>query len=462
MYNVTTYNPTYLKISNLSGGYAYVFDQYNLLRYYITNDILLELPYDSELTWKCNISKYGTSLSSFEILIDKNVENTVYVDVSYTLDDYVSSNVQTVSSYTTFQTTQQIYDYLSYYVTTSAGSLFNNLKEISPNALDLGNKNLILHDAATVPFEYDSNTIIIKSNMLSGEDIVTTGNITLSGNSMVSFIGLCCLNVYQDKPKSLTGVYINGNLYYNTPTNTSIIYKDCIINYLYNTDTGIISLSTVNSDIINKLDNNILVYNPILNKYVNNIHDVRIYGYNNDYKLNKTLDLNTTFNETQISSISTINNLDNLYDAASYWTIKNALSTNYFDLFYINDTYLDFMSNDIVIDSSRSTAFSYASSLSTVIIKTSNLSANSKFKGIKTSGSLFLSSGNISNINVYCNVYKDQPTDLSGVNVTGTFTYNTSSIQIVTYYNSNVDYIDNMNENGNVIVRSLSSVVYSN
>ena len=460
MPNVTLYKPTYLKINNLSGGFAAIYDQYGLLRYYLNTDTLIELPFDSEYNWKCNIAKYGASLSSFELSIDNTLGETIFIDVSYTVDDYITSNEQTVSGYSTFTSTQQIYDYLSYYVTTSAGIKFNSdLKEISPTTLNLGNKNLILQNSTSIPFQYDSNTIILNSNMLSGEDIITTGDITLSGNTMISFIGLCSLNVYQNTPKSLTGVYISGNLNYNTSSNNSITYKDCIINFLYNTNTGIISVSTINSDIINKLNNNILIYNPILNKYINNIHDVRIYGYNNNYKLNKTIDTNTTLSETQISSISSINNLDYLYDAATYWTIKNAPSSNYFDFFYINDIYLDFMSNDIIIDNSRTTAFSYTSSLSTVTIKTSNLSSNSKFKGIKTTGSLFLSNGNISNINIYCNVYKDKPTDLSSVNITGTISYNTSSIEFISYYNSNIDFVTNLNDSGNVIVRCLSSTV---
>lgn len=460
MPNVTPYNPTYLKINNLSGGVAAIYDQYGLLRYYLNSDTLLELPFDSEYNWKCNIVRYGASLSSFPISINKILGNTIYVDVSYTIDDYISASVQSVSAYSSFTTSQQIYDYMSYYLTTSAGVKNDNLRNISQNALNIGNKNLILNDSISLPFQYDSNTIIVKSNTLSGEDIITTGNITLSGNSSVSYIGLCCLNVYQNNPKSLTGVYISGNLNYNTSSNSSVTYKDSIINYLNNIGSGIISLSSINSNIVYKLNNNnILVYSPILNKYVSNIHDTRIYGYINNYNLNKTIDSNTSLTENQVSSISTIYNLDYLYDAASYWTIKNGVSANYFDFFYVNDTNIDFISNNIVIDNTLSTAFSYNSSLSTVIIKTPFLSANSKFKGIKTTGSLFLSNGNISNINIYCNVYKDKPTALSSVNINGTITYNTSSIEFITYYNSNINFVNNLNESGNVIVRCLSSTV---
>lgn len=467
MPNVISYNPNYLNVKNLSGGYFSFYDQNFVQIAYSNRDSLLEIQKDINPILLFKIANYGTILSSFQIIIDDTIQNNlITIDPSYSLDVGISNiPLSTVSSYSVFNNTQQIYDYISYYHTTSSGIIYDILRDYSSTSLNVGDKDIILIDSTPQPFIYDANTFIIRTNNLSGEDIITTGNITVSGNSTVSNIGLCASNVYlyQNSPRNLSGVFISGNLIYNNATNISVTYNNSIINNLINIGAGIVSISAVNSDIVyNPNNNKFLFYSPFLKKYITNIHITRIYGYFNDLSFNKIIDPYTTLSESQVTSIATIFDLDYLYDAATYWTIKNAISTNYFDIFFVDDDNLDFLSNNIVINNFASTTFSYISTLSTVIIKTPMLSSGQKFKGIKTLGSVILSSGDISNINVYTNVYEDNPVNLTGVNITGSLIYNTSASPLISYYDSNINYIDNLNPDGIVVVRAINSTININ
>jgi len=117
------------------------------------------------------------------------------------------------------------------------------------------------------------------------------------------------------------------------------------------------------------------------------IQQTRHYGYNFDFSPSLTVNAYNTLSEPTVSALTTIANLDYLYDAAIYWSVTNPLSASYKDLVNNVGPLLDFGDSNIVVNSSASTAFAYTSATNTITIKSTNLSTLTKFTDIKTTGS---------------------------------------------------------------------------
>jgi hypothetical protein len=123
MPNVSPYIPTYISISNLQGGYIAVYDDLgSQYLYQNTTNGVLELPYESVGTWTYKIARYGYKLISNSFTINRNVGGTVSISPNYSQDiNIINTQLSAVSAYSSFSNTSQIYDYLSYFRTTSAG-----------------------------------------------------------------------------------------------------------------------------------------------------------------------------------------------------------------------------------------------------------------------------------------------------------------------------------------------------
>ena len=130
-------------------------------------DGTIELPYSAVGTWSYKIGRYGYKLITGTFTINRNVGGTVIIDPLYEQDIYVSDSLVNVSSYNTFYKTQNIYDYLSYYRTTSAGLVYGD-QNLYASILDIGSNNIILSDLASPAFSYDGSTFTLNSLNLSG------------------------------------------------------------------------------------------------------------------------------------------------------------------------------------------------------------------------------------------------------------------------------------------------------
>jgi len=196
-----------------------------------------------------------------------------------------------------------------------------------------------------------------------------------------------------------------------------------------------------------------LAFNPINPK-------CRHYGFNFDETLpNRTVNTLTTLTENQVSAISTINNLDHLYDASNYWSVTNPSLTSYTDLYTRDGNILDFGNRNIVINNSASTGFAYASASSTLTIKTPLLSSGNNFIGLKTTGNIYLSSGStIGEIDIYGNVYQATPVSLSGIYMEGTLAYNTNSNTTIEYTDCTMDTVQN-DGSGIVTIKKTNSTI---
>ena len=173
------------------------------------------------------------------------------------------------------------------------------------------------------------------------------------------------------------------------------------------------------------------------------IQDVRHYGFVFDKVADRTIDTLTTLTENQVSVLGSISNLDELYDAANYWSVTNPTLTSYVDLYTANGTVLDFGNRNIVINNTG-TGFAYASASNTITLDAPSLSAGNNFDTLKTSGTVTLSTGLISNIDINAPIVQTIPTNLTGVfMLSGTLSYNTNTPIEIEYTNSTMTGVRN-------------------
>ena len=270
MPNVSPYIPTYISISNLQDGYVAVYDDVgSQYLYQNVTDGTIELPYESVGTWTYKVARYGSKLIEGSFIINRDIGGTVTINPTYAQDIYITNTqLSAVSAYSSFTNTGQIYDYLSFYRTTTAGISAGDLNQYI-STLDVGSKNIILFDSASEAFNYDGTTFTLRSPSLSGAAITTTGTISLSGTSSISNIELTT-NVLDQTPNDLTNVRVNGILKYNTELSSTIIYTNTFVDTVVNDGAGNILITRLNSTINNATDPQIQNYSPnILNIYPN-------------------------------------------------------------------------------------------------------------------------------------------------------------------------------------------------
>lgn len=191
------------------------------------------------------------------------------------------------------------------------------------------------------------------------------------------------------------------------------------------------------------------------------VKTVKWYGYEFDNNIFRTVDTLTTLTEVQVSALGSISNLDELYDAANYWSVTNPASSSYINLYTANGTVLDFDNKNIVINNTG-TALSYDSSTNTITLDAPTLSAGTNFDTLKTSGTVTLSTGLISNIDINAPIVQTIPTNLTGVfMLNGTLTYNTNTPIEIEYTNCTMVGVQNTGTAIVTIKRTNSTVTES-
>jgi hypothetical protein len=279
MSNILTYIPTYISLT-LQDGYIAIYDNTSTQQYYQNTNGTIELPYLSATEqWSYKIGKYGYKLVTGTFTVNPSAGGTVTINPTYTQDINVSDVVASVSAYSDFSVTQKIYDYLSYYRTTSAGLVYGDLNLYS-STLDVASASIILYDAASPAFSYDGNTFILNCNTLSGSQVKTTGTVYISGNSSITNITIAA-SATDKTPNDLSNVVINGALIYNTNSPATITYTNCTVGTVVNNGSGNILIKRVNSTINNATDPEITNYAPTLINIIPNGGSVGIYDNTN-------------------------------------------------------------------------------------------------------------------------------------------------------------------------------------
>jgi hypothetical protein len=189
------------------------------------------------------------------------------------------------------------------------------------------------------------------------------------------------------------------------------------------------------------------------------IQDVRHYGFVFDKVADRTVNPLTTLTENQVSGLTTVSTLNDLYDAASYWSVTNPASSSYIDLCTVNGTVLDFGNQNIIIASTPLSGFTYNSTLSTITINSATLSAGINFTTLKTNGLVTLSGSSIlSNITVNSNVSSLNVSNLNNVTISKLLSYNTNSPSSVTYTNCAITSATNTGS-ANITIKKINSTV---
>ena len=160
------------------------------------------------------------------------------------------------------------------------------------------------------------------------------------------------------------------------------------------------------------------------------ITDSWIYGFQKLPQANSVVDSNITLSESAVAALSSCSTFDDLYDAATYYSIVNGpTSGSYAVIVDANGADLAFGSNSVTINSGAGSVFSYAGTTATV--KASALTSGAKFKSM--SASSFTMTTPVTNTTLTGNVTQAAPTDLTGVNIVGNITYNTDTDITVTF-----------------------------
>jgi hypothetical protein len=500
MPNITTYIPTYLSINNLQGGFIAVYDDVGAqYLYQNTTDGLIELPYNATGTWSYKIGRYGFRLISNTFNVDPNTGGTIIINPSYTPDLFVQGNVTAVSAYNTFSTTQNIYDYLSFYRTTSAGLGYGDLNLYSAT-LDVGSTNIIFSDTVTPVFNYNGSRFLLNSTSLSGNPITTTGSITLSGNARVSNITINA-NVSSQTLRDLGNVSLLGTLTYNTNVSAAITYTNTDVSKVVNNGSANVLIKRINSTISDATDPEITTYIPTYLS-INNLQGGFIAVYDNvgsqylyqnttdglielpsdatgtwSYKIGRygfklisdTFDVNPNIggtviinpsyvpdlfvlgNVTAVSAYTEFTTTQNIYDYLSFYRATSA-GLVYGDLNLYSAT-LDVGSANIIFSDTVTPAFNYNGSR--FLLNSTSLSGNP----ITTTGGVTLSGNSrITNITLNTNVSSATPRDLNSVSLLGTLTYNTNISAAITYTNTSVSKVVN-NGSANVLIKRVNSTI---
>ena len=112
-------------------------------------------------------------------------------------------------------------------------------------------------------------------------------------------------------------------------------------------------------------------------------------------------------------------------------------------MYTANGTALDFGNKNIVINNTG-TGFVYASASNTITLDAPSLSAGNNFDTLKTTGTVTLSTGFISDIDINAPIVQTIPTNLTGVfMLSGTLSYNTNTPIEIEYTNSTMTGVRN-------------------
>jgi len=266
-------DPTFLNVYNLNGGYISIFDDNGELKYYTKNDQLIQLPNGSTGTWTYKIGRYNYKTIEGAFAVNPLVGTTIDIAPLYFFDSFVfETNVSNVSSYSIFDNVQKVYDYFSYFRTTSAGLSGYSSSDLYNyrSTLDVINNNIVLDPSAPTLFNYDGKTFTLSSKKLESGTIVkameTTDNIYLSGSATLSGLNITVgggLYIKTIFDLYSTNVY-SGTIVYNTDSAANIIYTDCIINKVVNDpSTYTIFITRINSTITDATDAEIVTTVPI-------------------------------------------------------------------------------------------------------------------------------------------------------------------------------------------------------
>jgi hypothetical protein len=166
--NIAAYLPTTL-VFGLNGGRIRVLDHLGVEQFNQTADGTFELSSVATGTWSYKIVRYGSKAIEGTFSINGT---TIAITPAYIPDTAVVATLAAVSAYTVLGTTQQIYDYYCYALTTTAGILLTKSVTLTASVFNLGAYTL---DAGAMSLS--ASVIGINTATVTGVNVVTTGSL---------------------------------------------------------------------------------------------------------------------------------------------------------------------------------------------------------------------------------------------------------------------------------------------
>jgi len=160
--------------------------------------------------------------------------------------------------------------------------------------------------------------------------------------------------------------------------------------------------------------------------------------------VNQLVDAGVTLSKSGANALTTITNLDELYDASVAYGVSSVAnaqlpSISQFPITWSGDT-LNAGTYDIVF---ASTGVAFSISGNTITINCTAMQKGTKFTSLTTTGLVTIGTATISNLSIVGNVSQATPTNLSNVVITGTLTYNTNTATSITITNTTIGTVEN-------------------
>lgn len=113
--------------------------------------------------------------------------------------------------------------------------------------------------------------------------------------------------------------------------------------------------------------------------------------------VNQLADAGVTLSQPAVAALTSIANLDNLYDATINWNTSSVANAQWPSIasypVTMSGTVLDFGNRNIVVDATASDTFSVNTGTNTITIKSSNLTTGLKFNSLVTTGTITFVNG---------------------------------------------------------------------
>jgi hypothetical protein len=176
---VFVYRPTFINLA-LNGGRILIADSTGVERYNTTTNQTIELPASAAGTWTYRIARYGQQLITGSFTVDAAVGGTVAIAPAYVTDPQVVDSLAGVQAYSVLDHVQKIYDYASYWRTTTVGLVANPELTLSAGVIATA-RSIAFQPGGSVLLNSDGSTYTVKASSISGIGITSAGTVTLNG-----------------------------------------------------------------------------------------------------------------------------------------------------------------------------------------------------------------------------------------------------------------------------------------
>jgi hypothetical protein len=183
---------------------------------------------------------YSQNMATAPVLLTQFMATDVYytADASAYTGITVNSGAKTITL-TSAHTIDRVYDYMKYWLTQN----MDVANMLAPSGKEL---------------ELLSTWTVINLEWLTAGTKLTSIKVGATATSGGAFSVSITGSVNQNIPTSLNGASITGTLTYNTNTDISITYTNCTIGTIKNDGSGVVTVTSVNSDVTTYTDPEII------------------------------------------------------------------------------------------------------------------------------------------------------------------------------------------------------------